>query len=76
MVASEPALGTRVVDGAPVIAAQLRLAAESSQTTSVDDILFRRTELGATARATSAARAAAQAALDARDQNARAESLG
>lgn len=75
MVASEPALGARVVDGSPVIVAQLRHAAASEMTTSVDDILFRRTELGATAHATPSARAAAQAALDARAQGVRAASL-
>jgi len=64
MVREEPALGARVEEGAPVIAAQLRYGARVEGATSVEDLLDRRTELGATARAGSRARVAAQREIE------------
>jgi glycerol-3-phosphate dehydrogenase len=65
MVRAEPALGARAADGSPVIAAQLRYAAQFERAVSAEDLLMRRTELGATARVTPSAQAAAQSAIDA-----------
>ena len=64
MVRDEPALGARVEEGAPVIAAQLRYGARVEAATSAEDLIDRRTELGGTARATSKARIAAQRAIE------------
>jgi glycerol-3-phosphate dehydrogenase len=64
MVREEPALGARVEEGAPVIAAQLRYGARAEGATSAEDLLDRRTELGATARAGPRARAAAQGEIE------------
>ncbi|MEO8878853.1 MAG: FAD-dependent oxidoreductase [Gemmatimonadaceae bacterium] len=66
IVAANPALGARVADGSPVIAAQLAHAVESEMAMVAGDIVDRRTELGSTARATSRALAAAAEALAAR----------
>ena len=63
LVRAEPALGERVAKGSPVIAAQLRYAARNEGATSAEDLIDRRTELGATARATADARDAAQREL-------------
>ena len=60
MVREDPSLGARVEEGAPVIVAQLRYGARVERATSAEDLLDRRTELGATARAGSRARVAAQ----------------
>jgi glycerol-3-phosphate dehydrogenase len=64
MVRTEPALGTRVAEGSPVIAAQLRYGALFERAVNAEDLIMRRTELGATARVTPSARAAAQRAID------------
>jgi glycerol-3-phosphate dehydrogenase len=64
MVREEPSLGARVEEGAPVIAAQLRYAARAGGATSTEDLLDRRTELGATARVGSRARVAAQREIE------------
>ena len=64
MVREEPSLGARIEDGAPVIMAQLRYGVRAEGATSVADLLDRRTELGATARAGAKARAAAQREIE------------
>jgi glycerol-3-phosphate dehydrogenase len=64
MVRGDPALGARVDPASPVIIAQLRYAALFERAMTAGDILMRRTELGATARASPLAVAAAQRALD------------
>jgi glycerol-3-phosphate dehydrogenase len=64
MVREDPALGARVEEGAPVILAQLRYGARVEGATSAEDLLDRRTELGATARAGSRARVAAQREIE------------
>ena len=84
MVRSDPALGARVDAASPVIIAQLRYAALFEHARSAEDIVMRRTELGATARVSPSAllaarheielRAAAEAAKDG-DQELRADSL-
>jgi len=63
MVRAEPALGTRIEEGSPVIAAQFARAVRSEMAASADDLVSRRTELASTARATVRSRAAAAAAL-------------
>ena len=60
LVRDEPALGARVHAESPVIVAQLRHAARFERAMSADDILVRRTELGATACVSPAARSTAQ----------------
>jgi glycerol-3-phosphate dehydrogenase len=64
MVREDPSLSARVEEEAPVIVAQLRYGARVEGATSVEDLLDRRTELGATARAGSRARVAAQREMD------------
>jgi glycerol-3-phosphate dehydrogenase len=64
MVRADPALGARIDADSPVIAAQLRYAALFERAMSAEDILMRRTELGATAHISPAARSAAQSAID------------
>ncbi|MDB4912110.1 MAG: glpD 2 [Gemmatimonadetes bacterium] len=64
MVGAEPALGARVIEGSPVIAAQLRYAAMFEGAVNAEDLIMRRTELGATARVTPSVQAAAQTAID------------
>jgi len=59
MVREDPALGARVEEGAPVIVAQLRYGARVEGATSAEDMLDRRTELGATARVGARARGVA-----------------
>jgi glycerol-3-phosphate dehydrogenase len=73
MVREEPALGARVEEGAPVIAAQLRYGARVEAATSGEDLLNRRTELGATARAGSRARVAAQREIESAEASESAE---
>jgi glycerol-3-phosphate dehydrogenase len=63
MVRERPALGARVEEGSPVIAAQLARAVRGEMAMRGDDLVDRRTELGSTARATERSRAAAAAAL-------------
>lgn len=84
MVRADPALGARVAEGSPVIAAQLRYAALVERAVNAEDLIMRRTELGATARVTPSVRAAADSALEyaaaapaamPEGQGARAESL-
>jgi glycerol-3-phosphate dehydrogenase len=64
MVRAEPALAARVCEGSPVIAAQLRYAAMFERAMTAEDIIMRRTELGATARASRSVELAAQNAID------------
>jgi glycerol-3-phosphate dehydrogenase len=64
MVRADPALGARVAEGSPVIAAQLRYAALFERAVSAEDLISRRTELGATARVTPSVQAAAQSAIE------------
>jgi glycerol-3-phosphate dehydrogenase len=64
MVRGDPALGSRLDPASPVILAQLGFAAQFEHAMSAEDIVMRRTELGATARVSPAALAAAQRALD------------
>jgi glycerol-3-phosphate dehydrogenase len=64
MVRADAALGARVADGSPVIAAQLRYAAQFERAVNAGDLLMRRTELGATARVTPSVQAAAQRAIE------------
>ena len=64
MVRSEPALGARVVPASPVIVAQLSYAAQFERALSAEDIVMRRTELGATACASPSALLAAQRAIE------------
>ena len=66
LVRERSALGARIESESPVIAAQLEHAVRNEMAMCVDDIVDRRTELGATARTTSRSRAAAEAALAAR----------
>jgi glycerol-3-phosphate dehydrogenase len=60
MVRGDQALGARVVAESPVIVAQLRYAALCEHARNAEDIIMRRTELGATACATPAALVAAE----------------
>jgi len=62
-VRNEPALGERVHPDSPVIAAQLWYAAHHERATNADDIIMRRTELGATARVSPEVRLAAERAI-------------
>jgi len=64
LVRDEPALGARVHPQSPVIVAQLRHAARFEHAMSAEDILMRRTELGATARVSPGARSAAQREIE------------
>ena len=64
LVRGDPALGARVDPASPVIEAQLRRAALCEHVVRAEDIAMRRTELGATARVSPAAWAAAQRAID------------
>jgi len=64
LVRGDPALGTRVDPASPVIAAQLRYAALCEHVERAEDIVMRRTELGATARVSPSVLAAAQRAID------------
>jgi glycerol-3-phosphate dehydrogenase len=64
MVRAEPALGARVVPASPVIVAQLNYAARFERALSAEDIVMRRTELGATACAPPDALSAAQRAIE------------
>jgi glycerol-3-phosphate dehydrogenase len=59
-----PGWAERVVPGAPVIGAQLAHAVRHEMACTVDDLLLRRTEIGARGRVTNAARAAAAAILE------------
>ena len=63
MVRGNPKLGARVAAASPVILAQLDYAAQFAHAMSAEDIVMRRTELGATARVSPAALVAAQRAL-------------
>ena len=63
MVRDNPALGARVEEDSPVIAAQLSRAVRGEMAVTVEDLINRRTELGSTARATARSHAAAAAAL-------------
>ncbi len=63
MVRDNPALGARVEEGSPVIAAQLARAVREEMATTVQDLINRRTELGSTARATARSSAACAKAL-------------
>jgi glycerol-3-phosphate dehydrogenase len=63
MVRDEPALGKRIEEGSPVIAAQFERAVRSEMVMKAEDIVRRRTELASTARATPRSRAAATDAL-------------
>jgi glycerol-3-phosphate dehydrogenase len=83
LVRGDPALGARVDPASPVIIAQLRHAALCEHAVRAEDIIMRRTELGATARVSPSALEAAQRAIDLagganaarmRDQESRAES--
>jgi glycerol-3-phosphate dehydrogenase len=60
MLRAEPALGSRVHPESPVIVAQLRYAARFEHAMGAEDILMRRTELGATACLSPSAIATAQ----------------
>ena len=60
MVRQRPALGARLDTGSPVIAAELAHGAREEMAMRAEDLVCRRTELGPTARATSAIRAAAE----------------
>lgn len=60
----EPTLGERVHPESPVIAAQLWYAAHHERATTADDIIMRRTELGATARVSPEVRLAAERAIE------------
>jgi glycerol-3-phosphate dehydrogenase len=62
-VRKEPALCERVHPESPVIAAQLWYAARHERATNADDIIMRRTELGATARVSPEVRSAAARAI-------------
>ncbi|MDQ2929642.1 MAG: glycerol-3-phosphate dehydrogenase/oxidase [Gemmatimonadota bacterium] len=66
MVAATPALGARVADDSPVIAAQLAHAVDNEMAMTPEDIVDRRTELGSTARAASRAQIAARDAIASR----------
>jgi glycerol-3-phosphate dehydrogenase len=66
LVRERSALGARIESDSPVIAAQLEHAVRNEMAMRADDLVDRRTELGATARATGRSRAAAEAALAAR----------
>jgi glycerol-3-phosphate dehydrogenase len=66
MVRERPELGVRIEDGSPVIAAQFEYAVRKEMAMRPDDLICRRTELGATARATERSRAVAESALAAR----------
>lgn len=63
MVAATPALGERVADGSPVIAAQLAHAVDNEMAMTAEDIVERRTELGSTARSAPRAHIAAREAI-------------
>jgi glycerol-3-phosphate dehydrogenase len=63
MVRERPALGERLDAGSPVVAAELAYCARHEMAMRVEDLLDRRTELGQTAHATNAARAAAEGQL-------------
>jgi glycerol-3-phosphate dehydrogenase len=84
MVRNDPALGARVDAASPVIIAQLRYAALFEHAMSAEDIIMRRTELGATARVSPSALLAARHEIELRaaagaekdgDQELRADSL-
>ncbi len=62
-VRDHPALGARVEEDSPVIAAQLARAVSGEMAAAVEDLINRRTELGSTARATARSHAAAADAL-------------
>jgi glycerol-3-phosphate dehydrogenase len=64
MVRADASLGARVVPASPVIVAQLSYAAQFERAMSAEDILMRRTELGATASVSPAALVAAQRAIE------------
>ena len=64
MVRVDPAMGARVDPDSPVIIAQLSYAALFEHVMRAEDIVMRRTELGATARVSPSALAAAQRAID------------
>jgi len=66
LVRERSALGARIESDSPVIAAQLEHAVRNEMAMRADDLVDRRTELGATACATGRSRAAAEAALAAR----------
>jgi glycerol-3-phosphate dehydrogenase len=68
MVRDQPALGTRIEEGSPVIAAQFERAVRSEMAARADDLVSRRTELASTARATARSRAAAHGALAAAER--------
>ena len=62
-VRERPALGERIEEGSPVIAAQLERAVRSEMAMNAEDLINRRSELGSTARATPHSRAAAERVL-------------
>jgi len=62
-VRDEPALGERIDPESPVIAAQFWYAVRHERATNADDIIMRRTELGATARVSPEVRLAAERAI-------------
>lgn len=59
MVRERPALGERTEPGSPVIAAQMEYGVREEMAMRPEDLVYRRTELGSTARATARATAAA-----------------
>ena len=61
---SDPEWNARIDPESPVIRAQLLHGARAEWARSVDDLLYRRTELGATGRATDEARSVAQRILE------------
>jgi glycerol-3-phosphate dehydrogenase len=63
MVRDDTALGARVEEDSPVIAAQLARGVRDEMAMTVEDLLNRRSELGSTARATARSRDAAAEAL-------------
>ena len=64
MVRGDPSAGARVDPASPVIEAQLRYAALSEHATTAEDIVMRRTELGATAHASPSALQSARRAIE------------
>lgn len=63
MVRDEPALAQRIEAGSPVIAAQLAYGAREEMAMRADDLVYRRTELASTARATPHGTSVAEAQL-------------